>query len=394
MRTRGPAGSGPTVSDTEAVPVVLDGEETDFPAPEVAFAPRRIREPQWDYVRFVATAAVVLIHVIAFAFGANAGHVPRYLLPHYADLTALSKALRWSVPCFALLTGVLVWGRRWAGGPGAYRDFLARRAKVVALPYLFWVVVYYLLRPSLQNQPWPSGGPVAVLLDFVAKAVDGTVWFHLYFVPVVLVLYLATPLASRAARRSPEALALGLLAFSVVWSVFLSRAVLPGTPWGNLLNNAINYAPYAALGALVAVRGETARRILTWTWPLLIAFGIWGLWRRGAHDLIYSGSFLRVALGTLVMVCAVLGVLGLCWLVSGRWNRADRAMESLYPASFGVYLVHPLVIAAIGAAALAVVPAKELLFTRDLVLLWVATMALSWAATWLLLKNRMTRWLV
>ena len=373
---------------------VLVGEETDFPPPDEAFAPRRIREPHWDYLRFAATAAVVLIHVIAYAFNANAGHVPRYMLGHYGALRSFSNALRWAVPSFALLTGALVWGRPWRGGRGAYRDFLMRRATVVAVPYVLWVTLYYLLRPSIEGRPWPQGGLGPVGADFLGRMLEGTAWFHLYFVPVVLALYILTPLASRVAHLTPEGLVVGLAAFATAWVAFRWGQPWLVGPWKTLLDNVIRYAPFAALGALLAIRQAIARRVLRWTWPPLLAGGLYGLWRVGANRAMYWGGFDRSLLGLLVTMAAVLGVLGLCWLVSGRWALADRAVGSLYPVSFGVYLVHPLVIAGLGSLALAFIPAKELLFTRDLAVGWLLAFAASWALVWLLLKTRATRWMV
>lgn len=390
--------------NAEKTQTVLEGEETDFPAPEEASVARRIREPQWDYLRFAATAAVVLIHVLAFAFNANHFHVSASLADHFARLKDLSQALRWAVPSFALLTGVLVWGREWRGGVGAYFEFLRRRAVVVAVPYLLWSVVYYLLRPSLMGLNWPHGR-VAPLLDFASKLVDGTVWFHLYFVPIVLVLYLVTPLAAKAARVTPEGLLAGAMALALVWRVFFLGQAWLVAPWGTLLSNVIAYAPFAALGALIALRRTIVRRVLAWVWPLFLAGGLCGLWFGyasvgGLVDLAWHLELgwparLRLeSLGLLIMTSAVLGMLGLCWFLSGRWARADRMTERMYAASFGVYLIHPLVTSGVVALALVYVPAVALLYPGNLVIVWAFVFAISWLLVWLMLKTRVTRWMV
>ena len=383
---------------------ILDGEETDFPPQADASAQRRIREPQWDCLRFAATAAVVLIHVLAFAFNAVRFAPPVALQAHFDDLRALSQALRWAVPSFALLTGVLVWGRPWNGGFAKYVDFLRRRAMVVALPYLVWSCVYYVLRPSVMGVHLPPGR-IAWFWDFLNKLVDGTVWFHLYFVPIVLVLYLLTPPAAKLARLSPEAFVLGVVALSLAWRVTFFAQAATYVPWGALLNNVIAYAPYAAMGAWIAVRKDLVRKVLMWTWPLLLAGGLYGLWQIGAKTLRFTDAD-RLAdlamhlpvrlryesLGMLIGFAAVLGMLGLAWFVSGRWGRMDRAIESMYPASFGIYLVHPLVTSAVVSVSLRYLLPVQLLSWWWIGVAWVAVFAITWVIVWLMLRTKLTRW--
>jgi surface polysaccharide O-acyltransferase-like enzyme len=287
-----------------------------------------------------------------------------------------------------------VWGRKWDGGPGAYRAFLVRRAVVVAVPYLFWVAVYYLLRPSVLGVPWPSGGVLAVVGDSLGRAIDGSAWYHLYFVPMVLVLYVLTPLASRVAHWSPEALVAGMVALAVAWLAFVGDASWAEGPFGNLVHTVVLYAPSAGLGAWLAVRGKPVRRVLVWVWPLLLVGGVYGMWVKGWDRLVYSGGIGPQLLGQLVVFAAVLGVYGLCLLVAGRWRPADRAAESLYATSFGIYLLHPLVLAGLGALVLLRVPARDLLFSRDLLFMWVVVLATTWGAVRLLLLGKWTRWAV
>ena len=82
----------------------------------------------------------------------------------------------------------------------------------------------------------------------------------------------------------------------------------------------------------------------------------------------------------------VLGVVGLCCAVAGRWAAADRVAESMYPASFGIYLTHPLVTTSVVAVAVRVLAPEALLYGWNLAWLWAAVLAVSWqqieAQTW------------
>jgi surface polysaccharide O-acyltransferase-like enzyme len=368
--------------------------ETDIPLPADALASPAAREPAWDYLRMLATAAIVLIHVIAYALSANAGHLTGALKPRADELYAFSQALRWAVPGFALVTGALVWAQPWRGGFGAYRAFLSRRALVVAVPYLLWATIYYALRPSVAGAPWPTSGALPVLRGYLGALIDGSAWYHLYFVPMVLVLYVVTPLASRAARRAPELLVLALAALWIGWNLWLGESAYTRGAFVTLLNAVILYAPYAALGAWIVVRGDTVRRALTWVWPVLLVAGGYGLWARGWDRFLYTRGVGMEALGQLAGFAAVLGVLGLCLVVAGRWEPADRFAESFYATTFGIYLVHPLVLAGLGALVLASFPARELLSARDLVLMWAAVLLATWALVRALIASRWTRWIV
>jgi fucose 4-O-acetylase-like acetyltransferase len=116
-------------------------------------------------------------------------------------VSLFDKGLFYAVPVFTFLAGVLSWGAPWKGGPGAYAGFVRRRMLAVGVPYLAWCVLFYVLRPA-GGQGMIPGSPLGIVRDFVELVISGRMWFHLYFVPMLIVLF-AHAAAARAVRRHP-----------------------------------------------------------------------------------------------------------------------------------------------------------------------------------------------
>ena len=152
----------------------MTSPETDF----AAACPRRPRPCTVRATRrgttcgLAATAAIVLIHVIAYALGVNYGHVGALPgIPRYNELLAFGQTLQVGGPRVrdadrSARVGPAVEGRarrvpRLPGAPGD-RSSPCRTS--------FWATVYYLLRPSVLGVPWPSGGVLPVLGDYLGSA--------------------------------------------------------------------------------------------------------------------------------------------------------------------------------------------------------------------------------
>lgn len=300
-------------------------------------SPEPVRVAGFGRLRAVAILAVLGIHTLM---------ATRPLLPPTAPQRLLDGLLHFAVPVFVFVSGALVWGRP----VDRYARFLRRRAAVVVVPYLAWSSAYLAVLAA-------RGDPSAVLASAPRLLLTGETWYHLYFVPMLVVFYLLTPIAWRLARRSPEV----LVSIALVVNLWLGPAILSVTygagmtSLGNVLTHLVVHVPEMALGAWFAIRREGSLRALARSWPLLLATGL------GAQTATLLGGVPQLPwfagrLLTLVAAEAVvLGLAGACFARRGSEPERPRALGTRIAAlSFGAYLVHPLPVEALQRAVAAI----------------------------------------
>lgn len=319
-----------------------------------------------DLVRVLTVGLVIGLHVLAlspFAPGVPIG--------------ALIIAFHVSREVFFLLTAFVlthstVRKPRW-------REFWRRRYLFVVAPYLLWTVVYF----------FANGGPYSPA-PFVGELLTGTARYHLYFLLVSMQIYLLWPLIRGviiATRRYHWALLAFAVAFQLVFTLAVQRqwdlGVLSG--WTHAPDAWLpSYLGYILVGALA---GAHRTQLVAWTREhrRLVLAGCAGALALGV--LVYLGQvylagqpplaasivFQPVVVVESFAVAWAFLALGLMWMDRGaRWRGPVRATSD---ASFGVYLIHPLVLqyllAGAAAAGLTTHPAPDAVVLPVLVLVVV-----------------------
>jgi peptidoglycan/LPS O-acetylase OafA/YrhL len=299
---------------------------------------RNGRVPEIDLVRVVTFGAVVGVHAVSLSFAPlDVGGNAVLMLLHYTRSAF-----------FVLMAIVLVRSAERSGRPGRLRW----RLTVVGVPYLVWSVIYLVVSWATggRNRPWDGAG-LALL--------TGTAWYHLYFLLVTMQFYVVLPAflwLLRRTRRHPWAQLGAGLAFAVVF-----------TGW-------LHYTDWAP-GPLATYRAYAAQLLPTYT-LLFVGGGVAALhldavldWLTEHRRAVLAGTlagavamealyFVLVATGTqadaaadpvqpvmqlwAVVLLAGLGAAATRWTAAGaphlRW--VDRASD----LSFGIYLVHPLLL--------------------------------------------------
>jgi len=128
-----------------------------------------------DVVRAVAIIAVVLIHVSAtpiYTSGVNSSL--------YKVAIVINQLSRFSVPAFILISGMgLTLSNRKELG---YFAFVGRRFSRIVPQYILWCLIYvYLTTKNFE--------PYSVIHDIVY----GKVFYHFYYVPLIIEFYLIYP---------------------------------------------------------------------------------------------------------------------------------------------------------------------------------------------------------
>ncbi len=248
-----------------------------------------------DLARFVAAFGIVWDHARA----------------PYADVGYTALAL------FLILASFLGMGSfERSGGPG----FWVARAKRIAVPWLFWCVVYRGIHEVVSDEPF------AILSEPFSLLIGPSI--HLWFLPFDMVALMAIPVLSRW-LRSPLTLAWASALLVVValplgwlhaeigtggWFTSLSQAPQPLPQW--------YYSVPIFLYGAVAAAGHR----MGWIWmPLVAACAV------SAALYLAAPEFASVQM----ILAAVL--FELIWRVkiAGIWP------TKLASFAFGIYLLHP-----------------------------------------------------
>ncbi|MGH7910610.1 MAG: acyltransferase [Candidatus Dormibacteraceae bacterium] len=164
----------------------------------------RPRLTQLDLVRLVPMLGVIATHVLLYTAppASRAAGALLMVLHVNRELFFFVSAL-----VLAYSTGA---AQRRFGVPHFWR----RRYPLVAVPYLTWTVIYWLLLAEIQTPGVPS---FRILLNDVLAG-----WFQLYFLLVTMQIYLVLPLLAWLVRRT----------YGRHWLVLLCSAALQvGLDW-------------------------------------------------------------------------------------------------------------------------------------------------------------------
>ncbi|GAA4506324.1 acyltransferase [Brevibacterium yomogidense] len=289
------------------------------------------RSTQWmNPTRSLAIIAVIAIHTIADTVGlrfADHGSGPWWA----ANL--IDSASRWSVPVFLMIAGALALDPTKGGRP---RDFLSKRFWRIGVPLVAWTAIYIPYRLFVMAGRETGWDPVTAILT-------GSPFVQLYFLYVLALLTLLTPfmrqLTVHGSRRAQWGTALVLLGIGMV-DHFAS--VLAGVGEPNIATRFLPLMGYYLLGWILRdhlVRGRA------FVWAVVgfvgsIAFtALWAGWGPGDRPWVIVYEYMAPT----VVVMSLTGYLVLHRVFANDF-RPYLGLRRLFPYSFGVFLLHPLLV--------------------------------------------------
>ncbi len=309
-----------------------------------------------DLVRVVTAICVVGVHATFFTLFLNTTAQGAQLQNGVIDALHFTREVFLSITAFVM---VYVYARR----PFPIWTFWRKRGLGVLLPYIFWSLVYVWLGvPHNPVQSWLSTALVDIL--------TGNASFQLYFILLSIEFYIILPLFLPAIRRLGERYPWRLLLASAVLQAimlyvdhnYVESGAFPTTQLGQFVNSyQASFLPlyqfYAVLGALAALHAGRVRPFVRqhggWV-VTAFALGLGALWLRYGVDVwvehqsdAYNTSvFQPVMVFYAAAVALFLYWLGVKW-ASSRSPEAPRGqglMSLLSDATFGIYLIHPLIL--------------------------------------------------
>jgi surface polysaccharide O-acyltransferase-like enzyme len=283
---------------------------------------------EFDITRGIAIFAVVVIHATAEATIAYPVGTLKYLL-----YNIINSLVQFAVPLFLFVSSVVLsW--KMTKEEVILTTFYRKRFKTAVLPYLIWSFLYIALKAIRYR------GMTKLTWNFLGnELLNGTAFYHLYFLLIIMQLYLFLPFVCRLLKK----LRLSGLVF---WTVVLQVAFyIINKKWlssiyphpANLLGG---YLSVFIPGCWVGLNYEKVKEVLQKSkYRLLIIDAVFTILfviinislRRGVAIglLTYYGTYHLFALITSLSV----------WIIS--FQGQVKRFSHLGIHSFAIYLVHP-----------------------------------------------------
>ncbi len=298
-----------------------------------------------DFVRALGTLAVVTVHV-------TGGGVQIFYTG--ADQTAwwvhnvLNSACRWAVPVFVMLSGALLLDPAKAHETAGqfYRKRLAR----IALPLVFWSAFYLWLRWFVPGHIPPPATPEEAIKMFLFA----NPYYHLYFLFVMVTVYLFTPAFRLLTVNSDTATVRG---YAATVLVLACGDTLVRTRYGFPSNAFAMGAPYLGYFLLgyglrdYGLQGGAATNRRSWLFAAVLAASVAVTALGTAWTMSHgpTGAMRQYLYNFFSPTVCVMAVCVFILLAGATYTspiaRALRpVMRLLSDTSFGVYLVHPLIL--------------------------------------------------
>lgn len=230
-----------------------------------------------------------------------------------------------------------------------FKSFYLKRFKFILIPYTLVSIIYFVVPRYHNGTLFPVDGETIKL--FLSLFAEGKVYAHLYFVFVNVQFYLLFPLLLRIFQKRPGWVKHAVWAgFVIQWGfIYLNQEVIGYTNKGSV---AFSYMSHYFLGIFAAVYYD---RFLAWLksrWGVVVWIGflaagsvhawMWIMQRKG---LVLFHLRLLDLFWCLHTVLAALALLHISfWLYRKLHPALLRWLLNLGACSFGIYLLHPLVL--------------------------------------------------
>ncbi|RKP47996.1 acyltransferase [Cohnella endophytica] len=297
-----------------------------------------------DVFRSIAILAVIMIHTTGYAVGAlpkEDSLYPLYLI--------LNSASHFSVPAFLFLSSLVHFYNYDGRTSIQWGTFYLKRILTVVVPYVVWSIIYFLL------VTYNNGSSVEERLpDFFKNLLYGSNYTHLYFLVIMIQFFVLFPFMLWIARYKWVRSNLILIGILLQVAFYLGNYYeFHMTKIGTFVGS---YFIYLFVGAYAGIRLQKTgslvekrhRKVILYI--LVIVLG-------AAHVthvflITYYPHYIGLPYRSWINFVTVYGFCALCsialipisaWLFKNGGVIANW-LKGIGIASFGIYLVHPLVL--------------------------------------------------
>ena len=295
----------------------------------------------FDYLRVFATFAVIVIHVAAYKFGSV--DVKSF---SFFVFNAFDSLARWSVPIFVMISGALFLNK-----DINFSKLFKKNILRLITAYLFWSVLYAVIL-TFNNVVVKSGQ--FNIHNFLSMIIGGH--YHMWFIPMIIGLYLSLPVLQPLKGQNKTMKYFILLSFifaAVIPLVFNLVDDFAGTfaeitSIKNVILNMKFYLVLGFVGYFVAgyylQKNELSKTVIKTIYALGIISFIASILLNFAVS-VKTGAGRETYIGfTTVFVSIESAAVFLFFKNCKVFKNPGKFVQTLSKLSFGVYLLHPLII--------------------------------------------------
>ncbi len=288
----------------------------------------RINTIRWaDFLRVAASFLVIMAHIEGL--GGK---------PYWASVIYLILS-RIGVPAFFMLSGFLLLRK-----DEPLTVFFKKRALKVLIPFFAWSIFYDIV---WNQQLINSGFTIKAVLSLFIRVLRSTRAPHLWFLYPLIGLYILTPVLRVFARNAKKT---ELIYFIILWilvvPVFAIMEYYTPLSFGFELQLVTGYIGYYILGLYLSQLSINKKNnlvfIALFSLGLLSSFIIYFFNippTESVHENVYR-SYLSIN-----FIVIGIGAFGLLKAIGDRiTTKADNIITILSKTSFGIYLIHPIVL--------------------------------------------------
>jgi surface polysaccharide O-acyltransferase-like enzyme len=291
-----------------------------------------------DLIRVIAGIAVVVIHVTT----TFVDYKPFFETPSWWLANFLDSVSRLAVPLFVMLSGMLLLDPAKQESP---KTFYLKRLNRVAIPVVAWFLISYIFKMLYFHQH-PTF--LSVLKDIISL----NVYYHLYYLAIIVGLYLITPVLRVFISAASESMkkCFVIYSFSVVMIIVATNAVFRDSRLTtNIFNYFTLYVPYFIGGYYLSKISLRNSQKITLFWGVVVfsllttILNYWQMRLSGPYGHYFYDHFSPNVVISSIFVFIFLNN------SSGFVEKLNaRVVKTLKTASgyiFGIYLVHPFLLA-------------------------------------------------
>lgn len=301
-----------------------------------------------DLIRAVAIILVVLIHV--FSEFLNYPKVLGSIDWWIAD--TINAGARIAVPLFVMLSGMLILHSE---KTYTIKEFLKKRVSKIGIPLVAWSVIYLLWKVWFGHAHFS-------LLSIIKDFINLNIYYHLYYVYIIAALYLLTPLLKIIINNATHEIKTYFFLLTTLFSLLLTATIYFFSININLSTIYTIFIPYLAYylaGDYLRNKRLTKKEMYLYLLSFLVlmlitAFGTrWHMSylqavKEGKH-VIDFGKYFYDYTSITVFLMSIIAFVTLHNLPikkpSLQQTKLTPMIKSLASTSFGIYLIHPLLLA-------------------------------------------------
>lgn len=305
-----------------------------------------------DLVRAMAIIGVLIVHATALTVVTLNPFSTLYGLYDFLNIV-----FKYGTPTFIFLSGFILF-HTYINKPlnaTLVKRFYRRRLAYIVLPYLLFSIVYVSMKSYFY---YGFGEWTDWLSDLLVRIFTGNAHAHLYFVIISIQFYVLSPLLLKVLQSSRWIIRNTYwLGFAIQWAfILLNKYIIHVPEKGSW---AFSYFSFFLLGAYVGTHYSSLRekvlRIHTISLPILLLILTWISSFTAHFGLIHANRVYHISWNSLWYELAwnlhTASTALLIFYVAHRLsyrlpNRLSNLLSRLGRASFGIYLVHPLLLIA------------------------------------------------